>query len=353
MFFIHDTTCISAQQTFLKDTIFDAALSTFNVPSNNILFAVEPNYEGIPPGVLRRMGRALRLGIGAAMPLLQKIAKTPDGIVIGTSMGGMEDCIKFLNQVIEYNEGQLTPTNFVQSTPNAIAGQLGLLNKNKGYNITHVHRGFSFENAVIDIDMLLNENPGTNYLLGAVDEISNYNYNIERLDGWYKDEACSIEELYGSITKGSIAGEGSAMFHVDDDPANATAKLSAIHIFHTKDQLVVDEQLKQFLHNHLPENHSPDLLLSGESGDHRFLHFYNSCELIVGNNVTVARFKHVSGEHPTAVAFAFWMACEIFKYNMLPGHMFKKGQAKDYKRILIYNNFKGIQHSFMLLENCH
>ncbi len=350
MFYIHDTTCISPQQTFLQENIFDADITSFNGPKDNILFAAEPTYEGIPLGVLRRMGRAVRLGIGAAMPLLQKAIKTPDGIIIGTSMGGMEDCIKFLNQVIEYNEGQLTPTNFVQSTPNAIAGQLGLLNKNKGYNITHVHRGFSFENAVIDVDMILKENPGTNYLLGAVDEISNYNYNIERLDGWYKDEACSVEELYGSLTKGSIAGEGSSMFLVDDDPENATAKLSAVHIFHTEDQQIVHDQLQQFLQKHLSENEAPDLLLSGESGDNRFLHFYNACELIVGNDVSVARFKHVSGEHPTAAAFAFWMACEIFKHNVLPGHMIKKGTGKDFKRILIYNNFKGIQHSFMLLE---
>ena len=99
--------------------------------------------------ILRRMGKAVRIGVGAALPLLDG-SSNPDGILIGSANGGMEDCIKFLNQVMEYDEGRLTPTNFVQSTPNAIAAQIGLATLNKGYNITHVHRGLAFENALLD-----------------------------------------------------------------------------------------------------------------------------------------------------------------------------------------------------------
>jgi hypothetical protein len=349
MFFIHETVCISPQPTFLQDKIFNAPLNELNHPVDNILYAIEPAYETIPPGVLRRMGRAVRLGIGAALPLVKQAIRTPGGIIIGTSMGGMEDCIKFLNQIIEYNEGTLTPTNFVQSTPNAIAGQLGLLSKNTGYNITHVHRGFSFENAVIDVDMLLKETPGNTYLMGAVDEISSYNYNIERLAGAYKNMPCSNEELYNVDSPGSIAGEGSAMFIVDDDPENAIAKLTAVQIFQTEDDLLVSAQLRQFLRDHLDDK-MPDLLLSGENGDNRVLHFYTSCEQICDNNIGIARFKHLSGEHPTASAFACWIACEIIKRNVLPEHMIKREAGREIKKILIYNNYKGIQHSFMLLE---
>ncbi|MEO6669691.1 MAG: beta-ketoacyl synthase chain length factor [Ferruginibacter sp.] len=350
MFFIHETTCISAQHTFLQENIFPAKLNELNQPANNILMAVEPAYEGIPPGVLRRMGRAVRLGVGAAIPLLQKNTNTPDGIIIGTSMGGMEDCIKFLIQIIEYNEGTLTPTNFVQSTPNAIAGQLGLLSKNKGYNITHVHRGLSFENAVIDADMLLKEKPGTTYLMGAVDEVSSFNYNIEKLAGWYKQRPCSNEELYNLDSKGSVAGEGSAMFIVNDDPSNANAKLTAVHIFQTEDEALVKDQLHQFLKTHLGDN-KPDLLLSGENGDNRLTHFYNSCEQICGPDVSIARFKHLTGEYPTTTGFACWIATEIIKRNELPQHMIKKIFRQDFKSILIYNSYKGMQHSFILLEH--
>jgi hypothetical protein len=50
-------------------------------------------------------------------------------MIIATANGGMEDCVKFLNQIIEYNEGLLTPANFVQSTSNAAAARLRSLQK--------------------------------------------------------------------------------------------------------------------------------------------------------------------------------------------------------------------------------
>ena len=86
------------------------------------LWAREPGYmDYIPRNVLRRMGKATRMGVWTALSLLKEQAPV-DGIVIGTGLGGMEDCIKFLNQIVDYDEGTLTPTNFVQSTPNALAG---------------------------------------------------------------------------------------------------------------------------------------------------------------------------------------------------------------------------------------
>lgn len=349
MLYIHHTACISPQQSFLQDKLFDATMNELNHAVDNILYAAEPTYESIPSNILRRMGRAVRLGIGAALPLLKQIDTTTDGIIIGTSMGGMEDCVKFLNQIIEYNEGTLTPTNFVQSTPNAIAGQLGLMNKNKGYNITHVHRGFSFENAVIDTGMLLKENPGSVYLMGAVDEISSYNYNIEKLAGGYKKEAVGNDDLYSMDSAGSIAGEGSAMFIVNDNAGNAKAQLNAVHIFQTEDKKIVEEQLKLFIKTNLNDQ-SPGLLLTGESGDNRYIDFYIAAEKICGGDITVARFKHLSGEHPTASAFACWIAAEIISRKELSQHMIKKEGKKNYGNVLIYNNYKGIQHSIMLLE---
>ena len=204
MIYIHQTSCISPQQTFAAtdmEQVYDVV--------NNKLQVIEPVYEGIPTGILRRMGKAIRLGVGTALPLLRNT--TVNGIIIGTANGGMEDCIKFLNQIIDYDEGMLTPTNFVQSTTNAIAAQIGLLSANTAYNITHVHRGLAFENALLDASMLLRENRDAQYLIGGVDEISTYNYNIEYLAGWYKKEAVSVTNLYTSASNGSLAGEGAEM----------------------------------------------------------------------------------------------------------------------------------------------
>jgi len=105
------------------------------------------------------MGKSVRMAVGAALPLLEKYSQ-PDGMIIATANGGMEDCIKFLNQILEYNEGLLTPASFVQSTSNAAAAQIALVTKNHNYNITHVHRGLAFENALMDVVMSLKEHPG-------------------------------------------------------------------------------------------------------------------------------------------------------------------------------------------------
>jgi hypothetical protein len=346
MLFIHQSSCISPQQTFAAVDI-----DSLHGAMNNKLLVIEPSYKGIPTGILRRMGRAIRMGVGAALPLVRNNTLAIDGIVIGTANGGMEDCIKFLNQIIDYDEGMLTPTNFVQSTINAIAAQIGLLSANKAYNTTHVHRGLAFENALLDAAMLLNEKPNANYLVGGVDEISAYNYNIEYLDGWYKKEPLSVKNMYTSGTMGSMAGEGAAMFLVNADKANAVAKVSGIHMLHTTDEQLVADQLKHFLSRHLPSGEKIDVLLTGENGDARLLKYYTQCEALLHLQAAVARFKHMMGEYPSASAAACWLACYILKAQYLPAHMLKYTSSQTAcNRILIYNTYKGQQHSFILLE---
>lgn len=343
MFYIHHTSCISPQKTFA-----DIDIENAKYPVENKLLVVEPVYESIPLNILRRMGKAVRISVGAALPIYEE---NTDGIIIGTANGGMEDCIKFLNQIIEYDEGMLTPTNFVQSTTNAVAGQIGLLTSNRGYNCTHVHRGLAFENAVIDVDMLLKENTSNKYLLGGVDEISDYNYNIELLGNWYKKEKISGSNLYESNSPGTIAGEGVAMFSVSSVQSNALAAMQGIRILHSEDENQVAEILQKFIQQNIHPGEKIDLLLSGENGDSRFLKYYEACEKVTGKEISVGRFKHVFGEYPTVSALAVWLACNILKEQSIPEHLLKYCSAKKkFSKILIYNNYKGIQHSFILLS---
>lgn len=344
MFYIHHSVCISPQLTFPSidmEKIIEAR--------DGKLFAREPAYEKIPLGILRRMGKAARIGVGAAMEL---VMQQPDGIVIGTSEGGLEDCIKFLNQIIEYQEGVLTPTNFVQSTTNAIAAQIGLLSSNKGYNCTHAHRGLSFENAMIDVYMLLAEGLGEKILLGGVDEISAYNYNIERLGGTYKKDPVKGLELYERKTPGTIAGEGSAMFLVSRNAVSSIAHVHGIKTIHTRDKARVANEMGKFLESHKKQIPKVGLLISGENGDDRVQEYYSVCEEALGKTIPVARFKHVSGEYGTASSFALWLATLLLQGYSLPAHFYKyEAPATPVSSILLYNNYKGLQHSFILVSD--
>lgn len=343
--YIHKSVCISPQHTFSDINLEDVVSSV-----ESKLTVIEPKYENIPLNILRRMGKAVRMGVGAAMPLVKEY---PDlnGIIIGTANGGMEDCIKFLYQVIKYDEGTLTPTNFVQSTNNAIAAQIGLSTHNNCYNITHVHRGLAFENSLLDAMMLLKENPNSTYLLGSVDEISSYNYNLERLGGWYKKEIISNSDLYGSKTPGTMAGEHASMFIVSGINEGSSAKIKALKTLHTENSKEVVAQLQLFLENNLSKNSSVDIFLSGENGDSRHNHFYFSCESLFDKHTDIARFKHLCGEHPTIVSFALWLCCYLLETQQTPEHLIKhRLNKKPINTILIYNHYKGVQHGFILLE---
>ncbi len=343
--YIHQTYCISPQQDLLQDDI-----DLINEPVDKKLLAIEPSYEKIPPGILRRMGKSIRMGVGAALPLMAEANKI-DGIIMGSANAGMDDCVKFLNQIVQYEEGQLTPGSFVQSTGNVIAGQLGLITKNKGYNITHIHLGLAFENALLDAMMQLNINPSNTYLVGGVDEISTFHYNIETLAGSYKKEDISNKKLYASNSAGCIVGEGASMFIVNSMANGAIAKLKAISTLHSTDKDLVTQQLNLFLQKNLAAGETIDLFLSGENGDNRTLPFYTACEVLLGDDTSIVRYKHMTGDFATASALSLWYACRFMQNQQIPDQMFKKKTAKkNFRNILLYNNYKGLQHGFILLS---
>jgi len=111
------------------------------------------------------------------------------------------------------------------------------------------------------------------------------------------------------------------------------------------------QELKTFLAKHL-NGEMPEILITGENGDNRFLKFYESAENLMAEKTGVLRFKHMTGEYPTAASQAVSFACKVLQTNTFPQHSIKKKPAQSsFKTILIYNNYKGLQHSFMLVSN--
>ena len=165
--------------------------------TGNRLACIEPDYkEFIDVKQIRRMSRIIRMGVAAAMECLQEAGvKVPDAIVTGTAYGCLEDTGLFLTKMVEFNEELLTPTAFIQSTHNTIGAQIGLMLQCNNYNNAFVHRGFSFESALLDGMMLLKEKEATNVLVGAVDEITNISHTILSRMGLYKQEPVSNLEL--------------------------------------------------------------------------------------------------------------------------------------------------------------
>jgi hypothetical protein len=188
------------------------------------------------------------------------------------------------------------------------------------------------------------------YLLGSTDEISPYNYNIDRLAGCYLNEPVSNADIFKYPANGTIAGEGAFMVLVNNQPEGALAAMKAVKTIHTKDAGQVVSSLKKFLSENLPAGEMPDLILIGENGDIRLNTYYDSVESLFDETIPVARFKHLCGEYCTASSFACWLSIQIIQTGIVPDIMIKKNKlSKPCKRILIYNNYRGEQHGIMLV----
>jgi len=344
--YITDSACISPQRTF-DDAFFEGDIK---VHEGDRYIAVEPAYgQLIPAGLLRRMGKAVRMGVGAGLPLIQKAQV--EGIILGTANGGLEDCLKFLNQIVDYNEGTLTPTNFVQSTPNAVAGNLALMSKTTGYNTTHVHKGLAFEAALLDTMLLLEENRGKTFLVGSIDEISDYNHHIDLLAGSFKTGYFTSENLLTLDSPGSANGEGSAMFVVGAErTGHVIAEIKDVY----QSNHLAEKELPPVVHAFLQRNGleaaEVDAVIMGISGDNRSDHWYFNLQKALFETSNIYTYKNMVGDYPTASAFATWMGSQALAGKRVPDAcVWEQKNTRTPKHILIYNHYKASQHGFILL----
>ncbi|MBK7121877.1 MAG: beta-ketoacyl synthase chain length factor [Chitinophagaceae bacterium] len=350
--YIRSTGNISPQKTFGHQPLVDAVVYT-----GNRLACIEPDYKAfIDPKQIRRMSRIIRMGVAAAMECLQEAGiKEPDAIVTGTAYGCLEDTNLFLSKMVEFNEDLLTPTAFIQSTHNTIGAQIGLLLKSNYYNNTFVHRGFSFESALLDGMMLLKENEATNVLVGAIDEITNPSHAILNRMGLYKQGPVSNLDIYKTRSRGTIAGEGSAFFLLAKEPsATDYAKLDGLHTFYKPaGDSEIEEQLNAFLEKQGVKYNDIDLIITGNNGDAGGDKIYEQLAKSLFQNNDLINYKHLCGEYPTASAFAMWLGATVIRSGELPAALNYTGSAgKKINRVLIYNHYMGIHHSLSLLSAC-
>ena len=327
-----------------------AYLNNIRIVSGNKLMAIEPDYgDIIKPSQLRRMGKALRMGIGCGAELMKRNEEL-DGIIIGTSEGGLEGCISFLNQIVDYDEGTLTPTNFVQSTPNAVAGQLALISGNSGYNITHVNGGLSFENALTDALMFFAEGKAERLLVGNVEEISDYNFNIGYLAGLYKGEDSLSSGLIGSATPGTLAGEGSAMFVFGRSKQPDSLRLVDVACisYPTKEEL--SELICRTLEGKGVLAADIDAVIAGYSGDSRSDFWYDDITNELFPGASVYTYKNLVGEYPSSSAFALKLGFDLLRGESVPAEIVKKETGRPLRNVLIYNHYRAKQHSLILIS---
>jgi 3-oxoacyl-(acyl-carrier-protein) synthase len=325
--------------------------------SGNRLACVEPDYkEFIDVKLIRRMSRIIRMGVAAAMECLQESGvKVPEAIVTGTAYGCLEDTGLFLTKMVEYNEELLTPTAFIQSTHNTIGAQIGLMLQCNNYNNAFVHRGFSFESALLDGMMLLKEKEVSNVLVGAIDETTNISHAILNRMGLYKQGPVSNLDIFKIVTKGTITGEGAAFFLLANEASSTDySKLDGLKTFYKpKGIKEVAEQILSFLDEHSVSFNDIDLIITGKNGDARSDMIFDQLSQGIFSKSKIINYKNLCGEYPTASAFALWIAANIVKSGKVPAAFNYSGAKENkIKRILIYNHYQHIHHSLLLISAC-
>lgn len=349
--YIRSSACISPQNTLGNNQF----LTEIVEHKGTLLKAIEPDYkEFIDPKSLRRMSHIIKMGVVAAMECLKNgNTEMPGAIITGTAYGCLEDTITFLTRIVEQEEELLPPTAFIQSTHNTVAAQIALMLKCHNYNNTFVHKGVSFESALLDAMMLLKENEADNVLIGGTDEMTDASFTILSRLGLYKRWPVSNLDLYATKTRGSVGGEGAAFFLLTDKVSeNNLAELTAIRtIYKPKGLEDIEKKVILFLAENALKIAEIDLVITGKSGDTAHDDIYEQLNHSLFNNTDLANYKHLSGEYPTSSAFALWLASNIIKNETVPEAVIERKTKKTTpKTILIYNHYQKIYHSLMLVS---
>jgi 3-oxoacyl-[acyl-carrier-protein] synthase II len=279
------------------------------------LSAQEPDYAGmISPMQLRRMSKAVRMGIGAAKACLADAGvEAPDGIATGTGLGCLQDTEVFLKKLVQQEEQMLTPTSFIQSTHNTVAGQIALLSHCHGFNTTVSQHGHSFEGAFVAAAMHMASNPGQKLLCGGIDELTETAWQLMNRAGVYTATA---------------AGEGAGFLLLGDDARDAGVRITGMHQFHEPDATAALRILKEALSD-TPVNGTA--LWTGPSGETGRIYD----ELAKSLGLEPLSYKASSGDWSTAVSVALAKAV-----NEWPA---------DQQRLILVSNF-GSDWSIWILK---
>jgi 3-oxoacyl-(acyl-carrier-protein) synthase len=351
--YINGTGCISHQNTIDVNDF----LAHSEIACQQRLLAREPDYKNYIPGnMLRRMSHIIKMGVAAAKISLQQAEiEQPDAIITGTGLGCFEDTDRFLRVIIENKEQLLTPTSFIQSTHNTVAGQIALLLKCHNYNFTYTQQGLSFESALLDAGMFLKENKNSNVLIGGLDEaIQPYFDLLLQADHIKKQEDISVE-TENNKTKGFCLGEGASFFVLSDQKhKNTKAEFKRVKTFiGIKNSGDLRHKLALFLEESGLSVNDIHLVLSGNSGDVEDDKILNETNRQLFEKTDLVYFKNLCGEYFTASAFAFWLASVIIEKQEVPQAVrIEKKNTAAVKNILIINQYRNTEYSFMYISSC-
>lgn len=346
--YINSAACISVQDTLNRNFLENLKPEY----STLVLKAIEPAYkEFIPPAMIRRMSKTVKMSSVASHYVLKEAGlENPDAIIVGTGIGCSQDSERFLKNVLDNNEEFLTPTYFIQSTHNTVAGQIALGLQCHAYNFTYVNTSSSLEFSLLDAKLQIADGEAENVLAGSTDEQTERTMELYKLNKTIKKEENLPVDYLNSTTDGVVWGEGASFFVLGKNKTESTyAQLKDIHIVNALELEETQKFIEDFLSKNNLSAQDIDAVILGFSGDATSdVYYKKAAELFTDSSLLY--YKHLSGEFNTASGFSTFIACHILKNQEIPDVMMINDLKKqEIRNILLYNHLGGNDHSLVLL----
>ena len=210
-----------------------------------------------------------------------------------------------------------------------------------------------FRSALQDALMHLEDKSAVNILAGGIDEMTLNHLSIVRRLGDWKMQPESNMELLAYKTEGAMAGEGSGFFLLSSEKNKKSyATISNVVTLYKPGPVEkVEEQIRKYLGTMDLVPDDIDLFLTGINGDNKSDEIYYTLAKSLFKEKPLAWFKHLCGEYHTASAFALWVSANSIKHQYLPPSLLVSVTAPEkIKKILVYNQMKGVNHALMLVS---
>lgn len=288
--------------------------------------ALDPDYKHfINPIAARRMGLILKRAMATSLTAMKDSGIVmPDAIITATGLGCIENTEKFLSALCEKGENCLQPTFFINSTHNTIGSYIAVNIKCYGYNNTHVHRGISFESALMDAFIKMKLGKIENALVGAHDEMTPSFFTLlDRVGFW----------------KGGFAGETAVSMMLTKC---GDIKIAGVEILYMPErQKIVDVVNKMCSENDIAID-DIDLLVTGRNNNDENNMVYDDFENIFNMKDKSESYKNIFGESFTSSAYSVCYAYESLRRGTSP-------LGKKVSKVLLYNHCENKEHSLILL----
>jgi len=312
--YIGAASCVSVQDTFDSTTWYNNILP---LPSEQARVKAPDYKQYLDPMATRRMSKVLKNALLTAKQAMERLSVSEiDGVVTATAWGCQEDTAKFLDSFETLGEELLSPTSFIQSTHNTIGGLIAMSVKCNGYNNTISHDLMSFETALLDTVLMMDEQqaqPMTCYV-GGVDELT--------------DLSAGIFNRTKCYTSPYTISEGTTCFLLH----NKTTQ--------HRGGSITDITLSDHEHFNLADKlaeRKPDLILSSGKA--------------IGTAIPVIDHKALCGEFATASAFALFMAFELLQKSDMRVAL-GLSESLPLHKIAIVNQYQEDRCSYIEIQAC-